>query len=266
MNKPNVLSFITGRRPVKKVQDGNLLYLDGTPLLGALKMTKPALIGMAVLMAVAAAVGIWVFSQYYDATANAPKRAQEELQANLTREVNLGLPTLSGFVGADNETIIEAMNQTGETIVNTTSEDEAAAGDLELSKLPADVGLDQAAAMKLQGVSKLSPAEAALLLNGAWTMNVVRTGTEASLRIHYCDLTATSPEDAISKAMEAEGFPAETATESGVDDAGNNFQTGKMDVNGLSCTWRVTVCSLSAVYDVKGFPETAQYVGIRLSY
>ncbi len=266
MKLPNFASLPLGRKPVKKVQDGNLLYLDGTPLATALKVPKATWIGMAVLMVVAAAVGVWAFSHYYDLTANAPKRAQEELQANLTREVDLGLPVLSSLVGADNETILAAVQDGGATIVDTSSEDEAAAGDMELAKLPEGVGLDQAAVMKLQGVSKLSPAEAALMLNGSWTMNVVRSGNETSLRLHYCDLSATSPESAITAAMAAEGFPAETATEAGVDDAGNNFQTGKIDVDGTSCTWRVSVCSLSAVYDVSGFPETAQYVGIRLTY
>lgn len=265
MQLPDFASFFSGHKPVKKVQDGNLLFLDGTPLVGALKMSRAAIIGMAVLMGVAAAVGVWVFSQYYDVTANAPKRAQEELHANLAREVDLGLPVLTGFVGADNEAIVAAIEETGATVVNTTSEDEATAGDLELSKLPEGVGIDQAAALRLQGVTKVSPADAALLLNGAWTLNVVRTTDNTSLRIHYCDLSATSAEDAITAAMSAEGFPAETATESGVDDAGNNFQTGKIDVNGKVCTWRVSVCPLSAIYDISGFPENAQYVGIRLT-
>ncbi|WP_276916364.1 hypothetical protein [Parvibacter caecicola] len=265
MQLPDFASFFSGRKPVKKIQDGNLVYLDGAPLLGALKLPRVAVIGMAVLMGVAAALGVWAFSQYYDATANAPKRAQEELQANLSREVDLGLPVLSSFVGADNQAIIAAVEETGATIMNTTSEDEADAGDLELAKLPEGVGLDQAAAVRLQGVTKASPAEAALLLNGAWTMNVVRSNDGVSYRLHYCDLSATSAESAIAAAMAAEGFPAETATEAGVDDAGNNFQAGKIDVNGTTCTWRVSVCPLSAVYDISGFPEGAQYVGIRLT-
>ena len=266
MKLPDFTPLSFGRKPVKKVQDGNLVYLDGAPLTSALKMPKAAWIGMAVLMAVAAVVGIWAFSRYYDLTANAPKRAQEELQANLTRQVDLNLPVLSGLIDADNQSILASLQEGGATVVDTSTEDETAAGDMELIKLPEGVGVEQAAVMRLQGISKLSPAEAALLLNGSWTMNVVRSGDETSLRLHYCDLGATSPESAISAAMAAEGFPAETASEAGVDDAGNNFQAGKIDIDGTTCTWRVSVCSLSAIYDVSGFPETAQYVGIRLTY
>ena len=90
---------------------------------------------MAVLMVVAAAVGVsGVLPLSHDLTANAPKRAQEELQANLTREVDLGLPVLSSLVGADNETILAAVQDGGATIVDTSSEDEAAAGDMELGE------------------------------------------------------------------------------------------------------------------------------------
>ena len=59
MQLPDFASFFSGRKPVKKIQDGNLVYLDGAPLLGALKLPRVAVIGMAVLMGVAAALGVW---------------------------------------------------------------------------------------------------------------------------------------------------------------------------------------------------------------
>ena len=57
------------------------------------------------------------------------------------------------------------------------------------------------------------------------------------------------------------GFDASTASETAVDEAGNTFRTGSIDVNGTTYSWRVSAIALSEVYSISGLPESATYVG-----
>ena len=41
--------------------------------------------------------------------------------------------------------------------------------------------------------------------------------------------------------------------------------TGTVDVDGSTYTWRVSAIALSEVYDISGLPDSAVYVGIRLT-
>ena len=132
---------------------------------------------------------------------------------------------------------------------------------LELIKLPSDVSELDAGLMYNKGVSKLSASEAALLLNGSWTLDADRSdGT--SMRLRYADFSSGSLDAAI-----AEGFDPATIAEDGmgVDEVGNTFKQGTVDVDGTAYTWKVSALPLSEMYDISGLPETAVYVGVRLS-
>ena len=65
----------------------------------------------------------------------------------------------------------------------------------------------------------------------------------------------------------AEGFDPATIAEDGmgVDEVGNTFKQGTVDVDGTAYTWKVSALPLSEMYDISGLPETAVYVGVRLS-
>ena len=64
-----------------------------------------------------------------------------------------------------------------------------------------------------------------------------------------------------------EGFDPATIAEDGmgVDEVGNTFKQGTVDVDGTAYTWKVSALPLSEMYDISGLPETAVYVGVRLS-
>jgi len=68
-------------------------------------------------------------------------------------------------------------------------------------------------------------------------------------------------------AIAAEGFDPATIAEDGmgVDEVGNTFKQGTVDVDGTAYTWKVSALPLSEMYDISGLPETAVYVGVRLS-
>ena len=87
------------------------------------------------------------------------------------------------------------------------------------------------------------------------------------MRVGYADFTSGSLEAAIQSAIASEGFDPATTPEggAGVDEVGNTFQSGTIDVNGTVYTWKVSALPLSNMYDITGLPESAVYVGIRMT-
>ena len=53
--------------------------------------------------------------------------------------------------------------------------------------------------------------------------------------------------------------------DSGTDSAGNTYRSGTIKANGTAYDWRVSAIPLSSVYKIKGLPDTAIYVGVRMT-
>ena len=168
--------------------------------------------------------------------------------------------TISQMVDMDDQAILDSLTAAGYTVYNQTAEGTAG---LDLVKLPEDVTVADAAAMYAKGVGSLSASQAALLLNGSWTLTVDRSDT-LSMAVKYADFSSSTLEAAIQAAIAAEGFEASSASMD-TDEVGNTFQTGTVDIDGDTYTWRVSAAPLSDKYDIKGLPSTAAYVGIRLT-
>ncbi len=66
-------------------------------------------------------------------------------------------------------------------------------------------------------------------------------------------------------AITAQGFEADSVTDTGTDEAGNTFAEGEISVEGTDYVWKVSGIQLSSVYDIAGLPETSCYIGIRLT-
>lgn len=85
------------------------------------------------------------------------------------------------------------------------------------------------------------------------------------MRVRYADFASGTADVAIQSAKEAEGLSDIQATDAGVDDSGNTYQAGIVEVNGETYNWRVSVIALSEVYEVSGLPQNALFVGIRFT-
>ena len=215
---------------------------------------------------VAALIGGYLLFNVLDAVRGGTARAQASVEENLSREVSYDLPALTSYITLNDDEIKQAVADAGLTVIDKggMSDDPEAA--LELIKLPSDVSELDAGLMYNKGVSKLSASEAALLLNGSWTLDADRSdGT--SMRLRYADFSSGSLDAAIDAAIAAEGFDPATIAEDGmgVDEVGNTFKQGTVDVDGTAYTWKVSALPLSEMYDISGLPETAVYVGVRLS-
>lgn len=250
-------------QPAYKVS-GNIRYLDDSGLNRPLDMPAQVRRGLVVALALACVIGGAMIFRYFDSIIGAPQRDQEAMQENIAREVSLDLPQLGSFMPMGDQDIMASLNSAGYTLYEKTPVGANEAGGFEVIKLPEGVSLEEAGLVYLAGISNASAADASRLLNGSWTLSVDRS-SGTSMRARYADFASGSADAAIQKAKEAEGLSEIQAAEAGVDDAGNTYQAGTVDMNGETYSWRVSVIALSEVYEVSGLPDDALFVGIRFA-
>lgn len=219
---------------------------------------------MAVLgtILIAAAIVALIVIQNLLSSVTNPADSQDRIDSQLTRSVNLNLPSLPQLITMTDDDILTSLTESGDTIYNQA--EEGAIG-LDIVKLPSDVTLVDAAAYYATGVDNLDASSAAKLLKGSWTMSTTVNGTR-SIKVHYADFDSKSLDAAVSNAVAAE-FSGDGVTlgDLGTDDSGNTYQSGTIAIDDTTYQWTVSACLLSEVYSVKGFPNTAVYVGVKLS-
>lgn len=245
------------------VEQGNIRYMDGSRLLRPISMPRSQQIIASVLVLVAVIVGVRLGANVIGSVSTANEQSQASVEENLSRAVTYDLPVLTQLVDLDDQTILDTFAAAGYTVYNQTPD---GASGLDLVKLPADVSVTDAAAMYAKGVSSLTASNAALLLNGSWTLDIDRSDG-LSFVVKYADFSSSSLEAAIQSAIAAEGFDTTSASGNGIDtdEVGNKFESGTVDIDDTTYTWRVSATALSDKYDIKGLPESAAYVGIRLT-
>ena len=242
------------------IEQGNVRYMDGSSLLRPVDMPRSQKIIMAAFVVIAVIIGFRLATGAITAASDSNTQSKASVEENLARSVSYNLPVLTQMAEMDDQTILDSLTAAGYTVYNQTAEGTAG---LDLVKLPSDVTVADAAAMYAKGVGSLSASQAALLLNGSWTLTVDRADT-LSMAVKYADFSSSTLEAAIQAAIAAEGFEASSASMD-TDEVGNTFQTGTVDIDGDTYTWRVSAAPLSDKYDIKGLPSTAAYVGIRLT-
>ncbi len=240
--------------------DGPVRHLDGSSLSRPLDLPqKDRLIMLAFVLAAAVIGGIFLFD--FLGTDASEEASVEE---TLARDVSYDLPQLTSLIALDNDSIRQTFTDAGYTIYDSTDSEESETNGMSLVKLPSDVTETEAVLLYSQGVANLSASDAAKLLNGSWTFTVDRTDS-IDMSVHDTDFSSESVEAAVQAAVTSEGLDASTLGESGTDDSGNTYQAGTVEVGGTTYAWRGSAIELSAVYDISGLPETAVYVGIRLT-
>ena len=242
------------------IEQGNVRYMDGSSLLRPVDMPRSQKIIMAVFVVIAVIIGFRLAAGAITAVSDSNTQSKASVEENLARPVSYNLPVLTQMADMDDQAILDSLTAAGYTVYNQTAEGTAG---LDLVKLPSEVTVADAAAMYAKGVGSLSASQAALLLNGGWTLTVDRADT-LSMAVKYADFSSSTLEAAIQSAIAAEGFEA-SSTSMDTDEVGNTFQTGTVDIDGDTYTWRVSAAPLSDKYDIKGLPSTATYVGIRLT-
>lgn len=253
--------FFSARRNEYDAGNGPVRYLDGSSLSRPLDMPKPQIAVLAVFVVIAAIIGGVILFNTLSSITRSATRSQASIEENLARPASFeSLPGLASLLALDDESIKASFAESGFVIYDLSAE----GGPLDLIKLPEDVSIEEAALLYTQGIDNLSATDAALILNGSWRMTVDR-GDATNMSVKYADFSSGSVEAAIEAAMVAEGLDATTLGDTGIDEAGNTFQNGTIDVGGSVYAWRVSAIPLSSAYNISGLPETATYVGIRIT-
>ena len=248
----------------KEVCDGPVYHLDGSSLARPFDPPKPVLAIMAIAAATAAIIGgVWAWNSI-DAILHESEREAAAVQLNIEREVSYDLPIMENYIALDDASVLAAFSDAGFTVYDLSEEGDEG---VDVMKLPSDVTLADAEVAFARGISSMSATTASKYLVGSWRFVVSHTnGTE--MKVRYCDLSAENSQDALQKAMAAEGWidNANVAISAeGVDSFNNTYREGTIETDSGTYSWRISVCDLDGVYSISGLPETSQYVSIRMS-
>lgn len=254
--KPSPAVYDHGAGPVK--------HMDAEALNRPIALPRTQLPIALIFAAIALVIGILLAANVLGSTMHAAQRAAASVEENLARDVALDLPALSEYAGMDATTIKTAVDELGFNVYTVSTEEDIAAGSLDMVKLPSDVSVEEGAMYYLQGIENLDASAAALLLNGSWRLQL-ESADGHNLSLRYADFDSGSLDAAVETAIQAQGFDSAAASELDIDEVGNTFRAGTIDVNGSSYNWRVSAIALSEVYDIAGLPDTAIYVGVRVT-
>lgn len=244
--------------------EGSVKYIDGSSLARPFELPRKSYALAGVFIIVAALIGAFMLAKYFDGVYGAPARAEQTVADNLARDVSYDIPNLTTFMESSDDAIKQTLVDAGYTTYETTKEGEYPDGGFDIVKLPSDVSLAEAGVMYASGISSLSATDASRLLKGSWTLSVNRSGT-TDMRLKFADFSSGGVDSAIQNAMAASGLAEAPIADSGTDNAGNTYRSGTIEANGMTYNWRVSAIPLSSVYKIKGLPDTAIYVGVRMT-
>ena len=177
--------------------EGPVRYLDGSGLERPLDIPKPQIAVMIAFVVVAALIGGYLLFNILDTEKGGAARAQASGGEPVARGGSRPAGVTSYIALSDRN---KQAAHAGLTVIDKggMSDDPDAA--LELIKLPSDVSELDAGLLYSKGVSKLTASEAALLLNGSWTLDADRTDG-LSMSLHYADFSSGSLDAAIDSAI-----------------------------------------------------------------
>lgn len=251
-----------GHREYTKAE-GDVNYLDGTPLKRPIKMPLGQRAVAIIIVIVGIIIGLMLVNNLVIQRWQQNAAAEQAIIDNLAREASAeSVPNMASLVHLANEDIKATFDAAGYQYFDMSESDES--NDMVLYKMPSDVPVAEGADLYRSGVGTLTGEEASRLLTGGWYFAVDRAGG-TSMVVRYVDFTTGDPKVAVQNAVNKQGFDAASITESGVDESDNTFSTGTVTADEQSCIWRVSALPLAEIYSISGLPEDACYVGVRIN-
>ena len=263
-NTHSLLERIMGpvERTYTKRKDG-VRYLDGTSLTRSPGIPGAQRTILIIIVIAALAVGAFFIYNTVYASIRQAALAKQSVAENLSRPASIEtIPDMTNYILLSDDEVKQAINDSGYTYYDVTSPGSVTG--ITVYKLPADVSMEDAEVLYTRGIDRLNASQASLILNGSWQFATDRTGT-GSMVARYADFSTGDLQTALNNALNTQKFNRESIADTGVDDAGNTYASGTIDVGGTLCVWRVSVIPLDDMYSVSGLPEEACYVGIRLT-
>ncbi|MGI6591427.1 MAG: hypothetical protein ACOX1O_07495 [Eggerthellaceae bacterium] len=235
-------------------------YLDPGSLTRPIDMPRSQQAIMYVFVAVAALIGILMFTNITGAQDADSSQASEEIQQIISETGTLNLPVLADYTINNADGIKSRLDDAGVKYYDNSknSDDE-----LDLISVPDGMKAADIKAIISEGIDSVDATTAARYLCGSWRL----TGNfdnGIDLRIRYCDMNVTTADTALTDAASSQGYKAKKKKRT-TDSAGNTSISGTTTFEGSTYQWTISACDLSNVYRVDGLPESAQYVGIHLT-
>lgn len=246
---------------------GPVHYLDAGHLDRPQTMPRAQIVIMAVFVVVGAIIAWQLYSHVDDAVFGAAERKQQEIDANLARDVAFDAPVISSLIYLDDDSLRQTFADAGYAMYEYSDPADFPNGGFMSARMPADMDFGEATALFDKGFASLDAVEASKLLCGLWMYSVDRT-EYLDMRVRYVDFASGSLDAAIDAAMAQQGLSADTMLAeggSGVDEVGNTFKAGTIDIDGATYQWRVSAVPLSEMYRISDLPDDAVYVGVRLT-
>lgn len=247
-----------------RIEQNPVVYMDGSSLARPFDPPKYVLIIAGIAAAVALVAGIWWSSGVIDTILHGAQRNEATVTENLNREVSYDFPHIDQLISMDDASITQSFADSGFTTYSILAAGEEG---IDLMKLPADTSLVDAAVAYGNGISNMDATTASEFLVGSWRFTCTR-GDYIDMRLRYADFKSVNATEAIEGAVAAQGWADNanvTVTDEGEDEVGNTYREGTVTTDGGTYTWRVSVCPLGDIYGISGLPDTAQYVGIRMT-
>jgi hypothetical protein len=249
------------RKTDRDTPESTVNYLDGEALLRPLSLPKTYRFVLCGFVAVALIIGGIFLYNYFTDPSLASNQAKS-VEDSLARGAELNLPVILDMVSLDDATILASFEEAGYTTYNMLDSVEGSTG-VDVIKLPEGVSLIDAGIAYSKGVSSLTAAEAVELLNGSWRLTANHQ-EYVDMKIKYADFSSGTIDNAIQTALESQGLQNFTILDSGVDSAGNTYQSGTVDSGGSVFQWQISACPLKDYYNVSGLPDGSFYVVIRI--
>ena len=243
--------------------EGDVAYLDGAPLRRPFSMPKTQRIIAIVIIVIAVIIGAIFINHTVLDSLRETLQAEKNIETNLARQASIEtLPNMAEMIVLGDDDIRARLQEAGYTVYDASDPDDDTS--MILYKLPSDVSVEEAAGLYAKGVGNLTPTQASKLLNGSWYFSADRNGG-TTMVVRYADFSTGDPTRAVQNALSKEGFNPESISDSGEDDSGNTYSTGTLDADGTSCVWKISALPLDDMYSIRGLPEDACYVGVRVT-
>ena len=243
--------------------EGDIAYLDGTPLSRPFSMPRIQRIIAIVIIAIAVVIGATFINNTVVASLRETLQAEQTINVNLAREASIEtIPRMNELIVMGDDEIRARFEESGFTVYDASDPSDPTS--MILYKLPSDMGIEDAMTMYAKGISNLSGVQASKLLNGSWHLGTDRNGG-TTMVVRYVDFSTGDPQRAVQNALAKEGFDPASITDSGEDDSGNTYSQGTLDASGVACSWKISALPLSDMYSISGLPSDACYVGVRVT-
>lgn len=242
---------------------GGVRYLDGTSLARPNGIKGGQRLILLLIAAIAIGVGAFFIYNTIYASIREAALAEQSVAENLTRTASIkSLPDMTTLINLSDDEVLARLEESDYQIYNVTTD--GSTSGISVYKLPDDVTVDDAAVLYARGIDRLNASQATRILVGSWYLSTDRTGT-GSMVVRYADFSTGDMQVAIQNALATQPFAPDSVADTGVDDAGNTYASGRIDVDGVPCVWRISVLPLSDMYSVSNLPEESCYVGIRIT-